>query len=32
VAALDVVVGRQPIFDRSLSVIGYELLFHPFAP
>jgi len=29
VAALDVVVGRQPIFDRSLSVIGYELLFRP---
>jgi len=27
--ALDVVVGRQPIFDRDLSVIGYELLFRP---
>lgn len=26
-AALDVVVGRQPIFDRSLVVLGYELLF-----
>lgn len=27
--ALDVVVGRQPIFDRTLSVLGYELLFRP---
>jgi c-di-GMP-related signal transduction protein len=27
VAAMDVVVGRQPIFDRSLVVLGYELLF-----
>ncbi|HUO47722.1 MAG TPA: EAL domain-containing protein, partial [Acidimicrobiales bacterium] len=26
-AALDVVVGRQPIFDRDLAVMGYELLF-----
>jgi len=26
--ALDVVVGRQPIFDRTRSVLGYELLFH----
>jgi EAL and modified HD-GYP domain-containing signal transduction protein len=26
-AVLDVLVGRQPIFDRDLSVIGYELLF-----
>lgn len=26
-AAMDVVVGRQPIFDRSLVVLGYELLF-----
>ena len=26
-SALDVVVGRQPIFDRDLTVIGYELLF-----
>ncbi|HXW33800.1 MAG TPA: EAL domain-containing protein [Acidimicrobiales bacterium] len=26
-AALDVVVGRQPIFDRSMVVLGYELLF-----
>ncbi|HUY23322.1 MAG TPA: EAL domain-containing protein [Acidimicrobiales bacterium] len=25
--ALDVVVGRQPIFDRDRSVFGYELLF-----
>ena len=25
--ALDVVVGRQPIFDRNRSVFGYELLF-----
>jgi EAL and modified HD-GYP domain-containing signal transduction protein len=24
---LDVFVGRQPIFDRELDVIGYELLF-----
>ena len=28
-SALDVVVGRQPIFDRGLLVIGYELLFRP---
>jgi len=28
-AALDVVVGRQPIFDRDLAVFGYELLFRP---
>jgi len=27
VAALDVVVGRQPIFDRQRSIFGYELLF-----
>ncbi len=27
--ALDVVVGRQPIFERDLSVFGYELLFRP---
>lgn len=27
--ALEVVVGRQPIFDRALSVFGYELLFRP---
>jgi len=25
--ALDIVVGRQPIFDRHRSVFGYELLF-----
>jgi c-di-GMP-related signal transduction protein len=25
--ALDVMVGRQPIFDRQRSVFGYELLF-----
>lgn len=25
--SVDVVVGRQPIFDRSLNVFGYELLF-----
>ena len=25
--ALDIVVGRQPIFDRDRSVFGYELLF-----
>jgi|GEM_PF-220380 len=25
-AALDVVVGRQPIFDRHLRIVGYELL------
>jgi len=30
-SALEVVVGRQPIFDRALSVIGYELLFRPLA-
>jgi len=29
VAALDVVVGRQPIFGRDMSVFGYELLFRP---
>lgn len=28
-AAHDVVVGRQPIFDRDLTVMGYELLFRP---
>ncbi|HXQ61597.1 MAG TPA: EAL domain-containing protein [Acidimicrobiales bacterium] len=27
--ALDVMVGRQPIFDRDLFVFGYELLFRP---
>jgi len=27
VSALDVVVGRQPIFDRARAVTGYELLF-----
>jgi len=27
VSALDVVVRRQPIFDRDKAVIGYELLF-----
>jgi c-di-GMP-related signal transduction protein len=27
VSALDVMVGRQPIFDRGRSVFGYELLF-----
>lgn len=26
-AVLEVVVGRQPVFDRELDVIGYELLF-----
>ncbi len=26
-AGVDVVVGRQPIFDRTLDVFGYELLF-----
>ena len=26
-AAVDVVVGRQPIFDRELTILGYELLF-----
>jgi len=26
-SALDVVVGRQPIFDRDRSIYGYELLF-----
>ena len=28
-AALDLVVGRQPIFDRHLAVFGYELLVRP---
>lgn len=28
-AVLDVVVGRQPVFDRDLQVVGYELLFRP---
>ncbi len=27
--AIDIMVGRQPIFDRDLSVFGYELLFRP---
>jgi len=27
--AREVVVGRQPIFDRALAVMGYELLFRP---
>jgi len=27
--AREVVVGRQPIFDRDLAVMGYELLFRP---
>jgi len=27
VAVLDIVVGRQPVFDRELAVVGYELLF-----
>jgi c-di-GMP-related signal transduction protein len=27
VAGHDVVIGRQPIFDRDLAVMGYELLF-----
>jgi EAL and modified HD-GYP domain-containing signal transduction protein len=27
VSAIDVVVGRQPVFDRDLVVVGYELLF-----
>jgi c-di-GMP-related signal transduction protein len=27
VSALDIVVGRQPIFDRNREVYGYELLF-----
>ncbi|HUY30105.1 MAG TPA: EAL domain-containing protein [Acidimicrobiales bacterium] len=26
-AVLDIVVGRQPVFDRELAVVGYELLF-----
>ena len=26
-AVLDIVVGRQPVFDRELTVVGYELLF-----
>lgn len=26
-AVLDIVVGRQPVFDRDLTVVGYELLF-----
>jgi len=29
VSALDVVVGRQPIFDANMTIIGYELLFRP---
>ncbi len=28
-AVLDIVVGRQPVFDRELTVVGYELLFRP---
>ncbi|HXW34682.1 MAG TPA: HDOD domain-containing protein [Acidimicrobiales bacterium] len=28
-AILDVLVGRQPIFDRDLKVAGHELLFRP---
>ncbi|MCU1495767.1 MAG: Diguanylate phosphodiesterase [Acidimicrobiaceae bacterium] len=28
-AVLDIVVGRQPVFDRELAVVGYELLFRP---
>ncbi|MDA8296067.1 MAG: EAL domain-containing protein [Actinomycetota bacterium] len=28
---LDVVVGRQPVFDRDLEIVGYELLFRPVA-
>jgi EAL and modified HD-GYP domain-containing signal transduction protein len=28
-AVLDIVVGRQPVFDRELSIVGYELLFRP---
>ncbi len=28
-AVLDIVVGRQPVFDRDLTVVGYELLFRP---
>lgn len=31
-SAIDVVVGRQPIFDRSRRVMGYELLFRPHQP
>jgi len=31
-SALDIVVGRQPIFDHALSVMGYELLFRPVGP
>jgi len=31
VGALDVVVGRQPIFDRNRSILGYELLFRTLA-
>ena len=27
---LDIFVGRQPIFDRQLNVVGYELLFRGF--
>ena len=27
-SGLDVVVGRQPIFDAELNVSGYELLRH----
>lgn len=29
ITALDVVVGRQSIFDRDRAVYGYELLFRP---
>ncbi len=28
-AVLDIVVGRQPVFDRELAIVGYELLFRP---
>jgi len=27
--ALDVVVGRQPIFDHNMTIFAYELLFRP---
>ncbi|MDA8290259.1 MAG: EAL domain-containing protein [Actinomycetota bacterium] len=30
-AVLDIVVGRQPVFDRELTVVGYELLFRSLA-